>query len=96
VEALRALARFYRGDLPRIALALLLAALTTAAGLAKPWPLAALIDGWSDGKSDPSSGIARAAVSLFLVYTAHALLGVLLSRVLVQTGLGGLHRVRLA
>jgi ATP-binding cassette subfamily B protein/subfamily B ATP-binding cassette protein MsbA len=96
VEALRALARFYRGDLPRIALALLLAALTTAAGLAKPWPLAALIDGWSDGKSDPASGIARAAVSLFLVYTAHALLGVLLSRVLVQTGLGGLHRVRLA
>ncbi len=96
MDSLRALARFYRGDGPRVALALLLSALATAAGLAKPWPLAALVDGWAKGGGGRGMEVARAAAALFAVYAAHALLGALLSMVLVRTGLGGLQRVRLA
>lgn len=96
MEWLRALARFYRGDGPRVALALGLAAMTTAAGLAKPWPLAALVDGWARGGAGTEADALRWALTLLAVYVAHAVLGTLLSLVLVQTGLGGLQRVRVA
>ena len=96
MEVLRAVARFYRGDGARVVLALALAGLATAAGLAKPWPVAALVDGWADGGGRRGMDVARAALALFGVTVAHALLGVLLSLVLVRTGLGGLQRVRLA
>ena len=93
---LRALFRFYRGEGPRVALALFLAALATGAGLAKPWPMAALVDQWThEGLGDGRDAVKWVA-AWFGVYAAHALLGALLSLVLVRTGLGGLHRVRLA
>jgi ATP-binding cassette subfamily B protein/subfamily B ATP-binding cassette protein MsbA len=92
VDWVPALVQFYRREWPRLVWALVLAASATAAGLAKPWPLARLIDGWrGTGPFDDRLGWALAA---FVLYAAHAVLGAALSRVLVQTGLRGLKRVR--
>jgi len=93
VAWMRALVRIYRGDWPRVVLALGLAVLTTGAGLVKPWPLARLVDGWAAG-GGVASDTARWVGLLFVVYAAHAALGSLLNLVLIQTGLRGLRRIR--
>ena len=92
VDWVPALVRFYRREWPRVVWALVLAALATAAGLGKPWPLARLIDGGQGGGLF-GDRLGWALVA-FVLYAAHAILGAALSRVLVQTGLRGLRRVR--
>ncbi len=105
-SVLRAL-QFFRPDGKRIALVLLLSALSITANVLKPWPVALILDSVLQGNPVPSwaavlgSGVSGSAdlilvfaLMLFALHTLHGLLSGVQNFVAIQIGLGGLRRVR--
>jgi ATP-binding cassette subfamily B protein len=99
--------RFFLPDWPRVGVALMLVAASSAAGLLRPWPLALVVDcvlnggawpPWLVGLSEvpkPAQLAALAGLTLAL-HIGHGGLQSLLNFTLIDTGLRGLSRVRRA
>lgn len=99
--------RYFLPDWPRVGIALILVAASSAAGLLRPWPLALVVDcvlnheAWPNGLvglsevSKPLQIASLAALTLAL-HIGHGGLQSLLNFTLIDTGLRGLGRVRRA
>ncbi len=98
--------RYFRPDIGRIALAFALLLLSTAANLLKPWPIAWVVDYLIEGKPwpawlrplvegrDKAALVAAMALAVFAIHAAQAAFSSAYTFLLIQTGLGGLGRVR--
>ncbi len=99
---------YFRPDRTRLIVSVGLLALSTAAGLLKPWPLAIIVDcilgnqplpepwaGWVSAAT-PTASLARLVSAMAFLYAAHALLVAVQSGTVIQLGLRGLGRVRTA
>ncbi|HTH48313.1 MAG TPA: ABC transporter ATP-binding protein [Candidatus Limnocylindria bacterium] len=99
---------FFRADWPRVLAGLALLALTTLAGLLKPWPMALIVDSVLGHQPLPGPvaqrigdlpGPTQLAVlvgAMLVLHFGSALLGAAQNAVVIVTGLRGLARVRRA
>lgn len=99
--------RFFLPDWPRVGVALMLVAASSAAGLLRPWPLALVVDcvlgngAWPQslvGLSEVPKPVQLAALAglTLALHIGHGGLQSLLNFTLIDTGLRGLSRVRRA
>ncbi len=99
---------YFRADWPRVLAGLALLALTTLAGLLKPWPLALIVDSVLGHNPFPESvgrqigglplptQLALLVGAMVALHLGSALLGAAQNAVVIVTGLRGLSRVRRA
>ena len=99
---------YFRADWPRVLAGLALLALTTLAGLLKPWPLALIVDsvlgqnpfpeavGRQIGGLPLPTQLALLVGAMVALHLGSALLGAAQNAVVIVTGLRGLSRVRRA
>ncbi len=99
---------YFRPDGLRILLSIGLLALSTAAGLLKPWPLALIVDSVLGGKplpewlrpwigtASPAGTLTRLVLLMAALHGAHALLVSLQNGTVILLGLRGLERIRAA
>jgi ATP-binding cassette, subfamily B, bacterial len=99
---------YFRPDRTRLIGSVGLLALSTSAGLLKPWPLAIIVDcilgsqplpeRWTRlvSSSSPSASLVRLVAIMAFLYAAHAVLVAVQNGTVIQLGLRGLGRVRMA
>ncbi|MGV3771759.1 MAG: ABC transporter ATP-binding protein [Verrucomicrobiales bacterium] len=99
---------FFREDLAKALLALGLLLVTIAANVAKPWPIAVIVDSVLGGKElpqvvrdylpfqNPNSLILALAVIIFLLHSIQGITSACQNYMVIQIGLRGLRRARMA
>lgn len=98
--------RYFVPELPRVWLALAMMALSIAANLLKPWPVALIIDSIVAGRPIPEwvpemlrtaaipTLLAVAAAAVFILHSAHGVFAAGQNFLSIQAGLHGLARLR--